>query len=665
MAITAPGIGSGLDVNSIVAQLMKAEQQPLTALATKEAKFQAQLTAYGSLKGALSSFQNTVAALATPAKFSAVTASLADTTVASATASSTAAAGSYSVKVDTLAQAHKLKSTTFATTSTTVGSGTLTISFGTYAADTFTLNPDKASKTITISAGQSSLAGVRDAINAANAGVSASIVNDGTGNRLVISSKDTGVTNALRITVADDDLTNTNTSGLSQLMYDARTISGTMNLAETVVAQNATLTIDGIAISKASNTITDAIQGVTLNLLKVNTPSTTTLTVARDTAAVQTAVQSFVKAYNDLNKTITDLSKYDAVNKKGSTLTGDATVTSLQSQLRGAFNTALSTAGGGLTNLSDIGITFQSNGTLILNSSKLSTALSDATKDVSTLFAAVGKPSDSLVAFVSSTAVTKNGNYALNVSQLATQATAVGVGAPTLPLTISSGVDDALSLTVNGVAASVTLAAGTYTTAADLAAEIQSKINGASTLSSAGISVAVTAALGVLTITSTRYGSGSTVTGILGSAAAATFGTVNYTNGTGLDAAGTIGGTTATGSGQTLTGIGNASGLALTVTSGVTGDRGGVKFARGYAYELDKLVGRMLANNNLVDSRVDGINASIKDVGSRREELLQRLQTIEKRYRAQFTALDVMLGRMSQTSNYLTQQLGNLPGAAK
>src|SRR3970040_1043771 len=133
MAVSSAGIGSGLNVNSIVTQLMALERRPLTALDTKEAKYQTQLTAYGSLKGALSSFQSAVAALANPAKFSAVTANLADTTVATATASSAVAAGSYSIEVQALAQAHKLKSATFAATSTAVGSGTLTIQFGTYS----------------------------------------------------------------------------------------------------------------------------------------------------------------------------------------------------------------------------------------------------------------------------------------------------------------------------------------------------------------------------------------------------------------------------------------------------------------------------------------------------------------------------------------------------
>lgn len=647
---------------------MQVEQQPLTALATKEAKYQAQLSAYGSLKGALSTFQTAVAALANPAKFSAVSASLADSTVASASASSTATAGSYAVKVTTLAQSQKLQSdSAFALTSDTLGYGTLTISFGTYnpGFTSFTLNPDKASKTITIGAGQNSLSGVRDAINAANVGVSANIVNDGTtGNHLVITSNDTGEANALRITVADaSDVSNTDNTGLSQLAFDPAAVVPVQHMTQPAGAgaQNAALTIDGIAISKASNTITNAIQGVTLNLLKVNTTATT-LTVARDTAATQTAVQSFVTAYNNVNKIITDLSKYDLVNKKAAILTGDSALVSLKSQLRAVFNTALSTAGGGLTALPDIGITFQKDGTLALDLTKLNTVLSNATKDVSTLFAAVGKLSDSLVTFGTSTTATKNGTYALTVSQLATHGKAVGT-AQTFPLVITLSTNDTLSLTIDGKAASVTLAAGSYATAAALAAEIQSKVNGASALSSAGISVAVTEAAGVLTITSNRYGSGSTVTTIAGTASGATFGTIDYTNGAGLNAAGTIGGVAATGNGQTLTGAGNASGLALTVAGGATGARGSVNFARGYAYELDKLVGKMLDTNNLIDSRVGGINASIKDIGTRRDELNLRLDSIEKRYRAQFTALDGMLSGMNQTSNFLTQQLANLPGS--
>jgi flagellar hook-associated protein 2 len=655
MALSSPGIGSGLDVNGLVSQLMALEQRPLTLLATKEAKYQAQLSAYGSMKGALSSFQSAVAALATPAKFTAVKASVADTAVLTASASPSASAGSYSIQVQTLAQAQKLKSGTFAATTTTVGTGTLTIQFGTYSGGSFTLNPDKSAKTITIGSSNASLSGVRDAINAADAGVAASIVNDGSGYRLVVSSKDAGLANALKITVADNDLNNTDAAGLSQLVYDAST-GGTTNLTQTVAAQNATAVIDGITVTKSTNTLTDAIDGVTLTLLKEG--STTTLSVAKDTAGIKAAVESFVKAYNDLNKTLTDMSKYDAVNKQASILTGDATVRSVQSQLRALFNTALSSAGGGLTTLADIGVTFQTDGTLKLDATKLTNALNDGSKDISTLFAAIGKPSDSLVGFVSSTADTQDGSYAINVSQLATRGKTVGGGAAVL--TINAGSNDTLSVTVDGVSASLTLAAGTYT-ATTLAAEIQSRINGASALSSAGIDVTVTQDLGVLTVTSNRYGSSSKVAITGGTAAADLFGAATQTDG--VDVAGSIGGVAASGSGQALTGAGDASGLKVNITGGATGDRGTIGFARGYADLLDKLVGRMLENDGLVDGRMDGINASIKELGTRREALTRRLEQIEKRYRAQFTALDAMIASMTQTSTYLQQQLANLPKA--
>jgi flagellar hook-associated protein 2 len=655
MAISSPGIGSGLDVNGLVSQLMALERRSVTTIDTKEAKYQAQLTAYGTLKGALSSFQSAVASLASTSKFSTLKASVVDSAVGAVTAS-TAAEGTYSLEVQTLARAHKLKSTAFAATSTTVGTGKLTISFGTYSGDTFTVNADKASKDITVGAAQSSLAGVRDAINAANAGVTASIVNDGTGYRLTISSKDTGAANALRITVDDDDATDTNMTGLSQLAFDGRDPSGIANMTQTVEARNATAVVDGITVSKSSNTLTDVIEGATITLLKENTPSATAITIARDTAGVQASVQSFVKAYNDLNKAIVDLTKYDAVNKKGSILTGDATVRSVQTQLRAVFNTALSTAGGGLTLLADAGITFQSDGTLKLDSTKLSAVLADTTKDLSTLFAAVGKPTDSLISFVSSTADTKNGEYAVTVDQIATQGKAVGGAAAVL--TINAGSNDTLSLAVDGVTASVTLTAGVYTASA-LAAEIQSKVNGVSALASAGAKVAVTQAAGVLTITSNRYGSASKVLLTGGTAQADLFGVQVET--TGVDVAGSIGGISATGSGQTLTGTGDAKGLTITVNGGAATTRGTIKFSRGYAYELDKLVSQMLEDDSLIDGRVDGVNASIKDIGTRRSSMERRLATVEARYRAQFTALDVMISRMQSTSSYLTQQLANIP----
>lgn len=656
MAISSAGIGSGLDVNSIISQLMALEQRPLTALASKEAKYQAQLSAYGSLKGALSTFQSAAASLASPAKFSALKASVADSTLATVSVAATATPGSHAIEVQTLAQAQKLASAAHAATNTAIGTGKLTISFGTYDADTFTANGDKAATEITIGAGQNSLAGIRDAINAADAGISATIINDGTGYRLTVSSKDSGTANAIRIAVTDDDAAHTDNAGLSQIAFDARTVSGVTNLSETVAANDAVVVIDGITVTKSSNTISDALAGVTLSLLKENPGSTTTLSIAKDTAGVQSSIQSFVKAYNDLNTTIVNLTKYDAETKKASLLTGESTVRTLQSQLRGLFNTPLSSAGGGLASLPDVGITFQTDGTLKLDSAKLTASLNDPAKDVASLFAAIAKPTDSLVSFASSTADTKNGAYGLSVTQLATQGKAVG-GA-VAALTVTAGANDTLDLQIDGVTASVKLAAGTYTAAA-LAAEIQSKVNGVSALSTADVAVAVTEAAGVLTITSTRYGSASSVALIGGNARADLFGTHAETDG--LDVAGTIGGYAATGAGQSLTGTQAAAGLKLTITGGATGDRGTVSFARGYADQLDKLISKMLETDSLIEGRLEGIGSSIEDIADRREAMISRLESVEKRLRAQFTALDTLMSRMQQTSSFLSQQLANLP----
>lgn len=656
MGISSAGLGSGLDVNNIVSQLMSLEQRPLTALASKEATFQAQLSAYGSLKGAVSSFQTAVAALAAPAKFTAVKAGLGDAAVATVSAAPTASPGDYALEVQTLAQSQKIKSSAFSEIGSAVGTGKLTISFGTYSGDTFTLNPDKASKDVTIEAGQNSLTGIRDAINAANVGVSAGIVNDGTGYRLTIASKDTGVANAIRISVADDDGANTDNAGLSQLAFDARTISGVTNLTETVAARNATVVIDGITVSKPSNVITDAIEGLTLTLMKENSPDTTPLTVQKDTGGIQNSVQGFVKAYNDLNKTITDLTKYDAANKKASTLTGEATVRTLQTQLRNIFANPLTSAGGGLSSLADIGISLQSDGTLKLDAAKLTTVMNDRTKDVSTLFAAVAKPTDNLISFSTSTASTRNGAYPVTVTQLATQGKSIG-SAPAA-LTISAGSNDALDFTVDGVSSTITLTAGTYT-ADSLAAEIQAKINGVKTVADGGIKVGVTQSGGVLTVTSSRYGASSQVSITGGTAKADIFGTPAET--AGVDVAGTIGGVTATGSGQTLTGIGDATGLALIVKGGATGDRGTVNFARGYAYELQKAATDILADKGQIGNRMDGIQSSIKSLGTRLEELQKRLATTETRLRAQYSALDAMMAKMQSTSTFLSQQLASLP----
>lgn len=248
----------------------------------------------------------------------------------------------------------------------------------------------------------------------------------------------------------------------------------------------------------------------------------------------------------------------------------------------------------------------------------------------------------------------------MNITQVATQGKAVG-SALTLPTAIVAGVNDTLNLIVNGISASVTLAAGNYTTAQALAAELQSKINSSATLSAAAASVAVSASVtGVLTVTSLKYGATSDVS-ITSGTAQTDLGLAAPTQTAGVDVAGSIGGTTAVGEGQKLTASnGSALGLSIMVNGGALGDRGVLNYSQGYASLLDSWATSALSTKGMLSNRTDGISSSIKDIGKRRTEMETRLVAIEKRYRKQFVSLDTMLSSMNQTSTYLTQQLAKL-----
>lgn len=668
MGITAPGVGSNLDVNGIVSQLMAVERQPLALLDRRESDYKAKLSAYGTLKGALSAFQTAMQGLADPAKFQAVKASAGDASILTATANTDGKSvpGSYSVEVQQLAQQQKVHSGGFAGTTSVVGSGTLTIQYGTYdsGSNTFTLNSAKSAQTVTIDPSNNTLSGVRDAINAANIGVSATIINDGSSNRLVLTSKDGGAANSVKITASDDDGANLDTAGLSQLAFDpTAAVSAGKNLTQAQAAQDAKLLIDGIAISKTSNTITDAIEGVTLNLLKSNAGSPTTLNVVRDTDGIKASVEAFVKSFNSVNQTLADLSTYNTAADRGGVLQGDSAALSIQRWLRATVSASVGSMGGtsgSFTSLSQIGVAFQKDGSLALDSTKLQTATDAGLDHIAGLFAARGMPTDSLVAYGGATDKTAAGNYAITVTQLAT--TGGLTGSQAAGLTITAGVNDQLTFTVDGVAVSITLAAATYGSADALAAEVQSRLNGADALVAAGSSVVVSQSAGVLGLASARYGSGSSIAlsggngadNLLGASPAATVG---------VDAAGTINGVAAAGTGQTLTAAAGdaAEGLRLVINGGPLGARGSVNFSRGYADRLNKLAEDLLADDGIIATRVDGINASIKDIDRRQEDFIKRLDMTEARYRAQFTALDVMLSSLNQTSQFLQQQLAALP----
>ncbi len=371
-ALSSPGIGSGLDINAIVGKLMALESRPLTALAQREAGFQAKLTAFGSLKGALSGLQTAAKTLATPGTFTGMAATVSDPAALSAAASSTAAAGSYDIAITRLAKFHSVRSNTnVAAASETFTTGTLSIRVGSGAA-----------VDIAIGGTNNTLAGIRDAINAAGAGARAAILFDGTAQRLVLTSQTLGSAGALSVAVTDSGSGGTHALGSL----------ASANLIVARAADDAQFSVNGVAIARSANTIGDAIEGVTFTLTKEAAQAT--VVVAKNTGAVTAAVNAFVKAYNDATTAIRNMTAYDAANRKAAVLTGDSTARSIQSQLSSLVSASVSGVAGGISRLADIGIAVQKDGTLAVDSGRLTAALTDPGKDVAALFAqaASGNP---------------------------------------------------------------------------------------------------------------------------------------------------------------------------------------------------------------------------------------------------------------------------------
>lgn len=352
--ISAPGVGSGLDVGTIVDQLMAIERRPLNRLESSKQNLQVQLSAYGTLKSSLASFQSALKDLKTLNSFEVYKADSADETAFTATTNSSAATGFTNIQVVSLAEAHKLGSLAIADTTTLGGTGDQV---------TFTVNGNAFS----VDGGGMTLSQLRDAINDAvdNTGVSATIISENSGsNRLVLTATETGNANAVNLSFTgslgtDLGLTDINTPG--QL--------------------DSELLVDGLyTITRSSNTISDAISGITLNL-KSETTAAVQLNVSRDTESVTESVQAFVDAYNELQTTI------DSLSGKGNDLEADNTLRSIENQIKAVFNTPPGTINSSFSYLSEVGVSFQRDGKLSLDSGDLQKAIDSDFAGMAELFA--------------------------------------------------------------------------------------------------------------------------------------------------------------------------------------------------------------------------------------------------------------------------------------
>ena len=408
--ISSPGVGSGLDVNSIVTQLVAIERQPIVQLQTQASSLQTKLSAFGKLQSDLSALRDAASALTRPSTWSDTTGTSSDPASVAVTTDSTNQPGTYTVQVSKLAQAQSNVSKTYTAATDVVGQGTIHVELGSWDSQTnaFTAKAGATPVDIAIGPPAKSLAEVRDIINAANAGITATVLTDASGSRLVFRSSASGAANGFKLTVTDIDGNNVDASGLSALAFDPSV--GVVTMGQAMAAANASAMINGAPVSSASNTLSNVIDGLTLTLQR-ETTSAVTVTTASDKDAIRKKVEAFVSAYNDLNKEIATQTKYDAATKTAGALQGDSAAVGLRNSVRTTL-LGTSAASSTFTRLADIGFDLQQDGSIKLDSKKLDNALTNL-PEMKKLFSA------------SDTLVQANNGFATLVRSLAD--TALGV----------------------------------------------------------------------------------------------------------------------------------------------------------------------------------------------------------------------------------------------
>ena len=674
--ISATNSGSGLDVRGLVDQLVAAEGGPVTSrLDRKEVNIQQGLTAIGSFKGALLDFQSSLAPLRKENAFKSINATSSNEEKFTVNAEDNAITGSYDIEISQLAQSQKLKSQAFDSEFDAIGTGSIKIEFGetNLATNSFDVNSKVTTQYIDIDEDNSSLRGIQQTINQANAGVRASIINDGTGYRLILNSEKGGIENSLRISISDDDVNDEDTFGLSTLAYNPVAVSeiegeaaNGKNLEEAAVAKNALFSIDGISISSSQNEITNSIPGITLNLKKVTEDSFESFKVEKETSGIKQSIQSFISSYNELITTVSTLTGFDAETGQAGPLSGDSAIRGITDQIRRRLSTSFNGINENLTSLSSIGIDSGRDGSLILDDFKLDNALENHANEIAHLFAAAVSTSDPKIRITSEKIPATDGVFNITISQVPESGAFEGISRPNNAINIVN-VPELLKLTIDGTTTGdIKLLPASYQTGKEFAAELERVINQDTNLKRNDKTVTVNYINNAFIISSNSIGLASNVNVVsISNNLASLTGLFNGEGESGNDLKGNVNGYDITGEGSKLKLEGNLSGVVLDISGNKTGNRGSITVTNGIASILDDLTESFLASNGLLDTRIDGYNSKIKNIEKERFDLVRKLEVSEQRHLKEFSNLDAMLGKMRSTSNFLAEKLSTLPGAAK
>ena len=679
-SITSTGLGSGLDINNIVTAIVAAEEDPAAAsLLASATEATEMISAFGTINSALSDFQDSYSDLSRASTFSATSATSSDDSIISATLGIGAATGSWSFEVEQQAKAQTIVSSSansYSEATSEIGTGTISFSYGTYEEDgSFSINPDKAVETLTIDPANNSLDKMRDAINEGDYSVSASIINDGTNYRLVLTNKETGKENALQLTVADDDGNSLDAIGLSALTYS----SDVKNMEQTSVAQDAKVIMNGIEVTRSTNNIANVIEGVTLNVGgKTEVGSTVSLTIVSDNSTVEEQINAFVENYNSTIEQMNTLSAYGTDSESNGVLSGDSTIRNIKSQMRSILNTTIPHLDGAVRSFADLGMLTNRDGTLSIDSEALNNIMASDMDSLAEFFTASGGASDSFIDYESKSSFTVPGSYDIEVTKLATQGTLIGSSSLSVPITIDSS-NDTFKMRLDGfLSDDITLTSKTYNTIEEFTTELQSKINSDANFVENGLNASILESAGMLSINSNSYGTSSTVaiTEIEDSSFFASSLGLSVAGGSnGENVEGLIDGNIAKGDGQfLLSDTGDSKGLKAAITGGALGERGSVSYSQGISSMLDNMLDGIIDSNvsatdgdisssgSTIDSKLDSLYKEIASLEEQEETLTYRMDNLEERLYKQFNTMDIAVSNLNSLMDYLDSALDSLPG---
>ncbi len=671
--ISSLGGGSGIDTQNLVSQLTQIERAPKEQrLDSRESELEAQISAYGTLKSALSEFQGVLSPLGNADTFNARSVAFPDTDLITPNSLAAGAqTGSYQIEVESVASAQTLVMGANSDLKAALGSsGELTIQFGEWAYTDgsptgFSVNGDKAALNITVEA-DDSLQTLADKINDSDSGIQASVMNvDGT-YQLMLSSP-SGADNAMQITAPD----------LSDFEFNM----GNLAALETQQASDAVLKVNGLTINRQTNTIDDVIEGFNFTINRASVGEKVNFSVDVDKGVAEQAVRDFVEAYNSFlttAKNLTGYSKDESNNTVRGDLSTDGTAKALVSRLREMVGNEVEGVESGYTALTNLGIRTERDGSLAISEEEFSAAFSKNFDLVGELFAQKTSSSNSFVEVGTGTRVgnTQPGSYDVVITQDPSKGALSGVDVGTLFDTppFNAGVDDDYSfeISVNGVKSNLIKLEGSYQNAEEVRAELQSLINGDENLKgvNAAVDVSFDEANGRFTFTSREYGSNSKISLSNQGADMAALGldSASVSAVTGRDVAGTINGKPGFGAGEVLLPeLGSdAYGLNLSIRPGAAAEGAfNISFSRGLGGELNNLIDRFLSKDGIIASREESIGNQQDKISNDREELDRRMEKYEARLTAQFLAMEKIVTSLQNTGDSLDGILDRLPFTAQ